>query len=280
MPDPRRDYLTSLLEQYWFAPPVALWRAIELRVLAEESFPRPILDLGCGDGLIADVLFAGEPPLEVGFDPWFDQVRKAPATGAYDAVQQAMGDSMPYPDGAFRTVLSNSVLEHIPQLDPVLVEAARVLAPGGHLVITVPSDAFRRHLGGYRDRAALDDLQGAEAYADGVDRWLEHHRYPTPDQWRGMLNEVGLELIRARYYVPGDVVTLWDRANNSFGLHGRSGRLYRWLVSPRLRPLGYQRFIRRWIVRTLSQRWRQAYEMTIPAGDSGGGLLIVGEKAG
>ncbi len=62
MPDPSRDYLTLLLDQYWFAPPVALWRAIELRTLVAEEFPRPILDLGCGDGLIAQVLFGGDPP--------------------------------------------------------------------------------------------------------------------------------------------------------------------------------------------------------------------------
>ncbi|MGC9348759.1 MAG: methyltransferase domain-containing protein [Anaerolineae bacterium] len=280
MPDPTRDYLSLLLNQYWFAPPVALWRAIELRVLAEESFPRPILDLGCGDGLIAEVLFAGEPPIEVGFDPWFGQVQKAPTTCAYREVQQALGDSMPYPDASFQTVLSNSVLEHIPQLGPVLAEAARVLAPGGRLIATVPSDAFRRLLGGYRDHLARGDRRAAEAYADGVDRWLEHHRYPTPKAWREMLDDVGLRLTRAQYYVPRDVVALWDEANISYGLRGKGINLYRWLASPRLRPLGYQRWIKRWIVRTLSQRWRQAYEMNVPPDAAGGGLLVIGEKVG
>ena len=41
-----RDYLTELLTTYWFAPPVALWRAVELRVAAEERYERPLLDLG------------------------------------------------------------------------------------------------------------------------------------------------------------------------------------------------------------------------------------------
>jgi SAM-dependent methyltransferase len=279
MPDPERDYLTLLLDQYWFAPPVALWRAIELRTLASEAFPRPILDVGCGDGLIARVLFDGDPSIEVGFDPWLDQVRKAPATGAYASVQQAMGHAMPYASGSFGSVLSNSVFEHIPDLDPVLDEIARVVRPGGRVLFTVPSDAFRRLLAGYRDRIAAGDQAGAEAYATEIDAWLSHHRYPTPDEWRETLSGVGLRLLRTAYYVPAAVMTLWDRGNTTYGVRTRKGMpLYRWIASPRLRRFGYQRWVRRRIVRALGQRWRQAYAMDVPVGEVGGGLLVVGEK--
>ncbi len=279
MPDPKRDYLTLLLNQYWFAPPVALWRAIELRTLATETFARPILDLGCGDGLIAQVLFEGEAPVESGFDPWLAQVRKAPATGVYLRVQQALGSAMPYPSGIFGSVLSNSVLEHIPDLDPVLREAARILQPGGRVFFTVPSDAFRRLLSGYQDRANTGDAAGAEAYAAGVDAWLEHHRYLSPDMWDAALQRAGLHLIRTAYYVPPAVMRLWDRSNSRYGVRrGQGNPLYRWLVSPRLRGLGYQRWIRQWVVSSLSKCWREAYAMDCAPGEAGGGLLVVGEK--
>ncbi len=279
MPDPTRDYLALLLSQYWFAPPVALWRAIELRVLAAESFPRPILDLGCGDGLIAEVLFQDEPPIEAGFDPWLDQLRQAPRTGAYQSLHQALGEAMPYRNESFATVLSNSVLEHIPDLAPVLTEAARVLRPGGRLIVTVPSDAFRRLLAGYRQRADAGDAQGAEAYAAQVDRWLEHHRYLSPEAWRRALSEVGLVLKRTAYYVPAPVVETWDRANTTYGVFpGRGTPFYRWLASPRFRKLGYQRWLRGWIVRILRRQWREAYQMDVAEAEVGGGLLIVGEK--
>jgi SAM-dependent methyltransferase len=281
MPDPTRDYLTLLLNQYWFAPPVALWRAIELRTLATEAFPRPILDLGCGDGLIAQVLFQGEPPVESGFDPWMAQVRKAPTTGIYGCVQQALGDAMPYANSSFRSVLSNSVLEHIADLDPVLREASRVLRPGGRVVFTVPSDAFRHLLSGYQDRVATGDPQGAEAYAAEIDAWLEHHRYPSPQEWDTMLRHVGLRLIRTAYYVPPVVMRLWDQANMTYGVRAGEGRpFYRWLVSPRLRKLGYQHWVRRWIIQKLSKRWRQAYTVDVAPGEAGGGLLVVGQKEG
>lgn len=279
MPNIKRDYLTLLLNQYWFAPPVALWRAIELRVLAQEAFERPILDLGCGDGLIAQVLFDQEAPIEVGFDPWLDQVIKAPTTGAYRETQQALGAAMPYRDGGFATVFSNSVLEHIPDLEPVLKEAARVLRPGGRLILTVPSDAFRGLLGGYRERMERGDAAGAEAYATGVDAWLAHERYPTPDEWAGMLRRVGLDLVHATYYVTPEVMSIWDRANKTYGVRSESRAFYRLLASPRLRRLGHQAWVRRWAVQTLSTRWREAYETDVPEGEVGGGLLVVGERS-
>jgi len=280
MPDPSRDYLTQLLEQYWFAPPVALWRAVELRILAAECFPRPALDLGCGDGLIAQVLFAGDPPIEMGFDPWLTQVRKAPAAHTYITVQQALGNAMPYSSNHFATVFSNSVLEHIPDLAPVLREAVRVLKPGGKFIATFPSDAFRQLLAGYRSRIAVGDPEGAEAYATKVDCRLEHHRYLSPKAWHDLLGGLGLRLVRHNYYIPAEVAVVWDRANSTYGIHEHGLPIYRWLASPRLRKLGYQKWIKRAIVRRLSVRWRCLYEMDVAQDASGAGLLVVAEKVG
>lgn len=278
MPSPNRDYLIQLLDAYWFAPPVALWRAVELRTLAHESFPRPILDLGCGDGLIARVLFDGDPPIDAGFDPWWDQLRQGAASGMYRTVQQAYGNAMPYPDDSFGTVFSNSVLEHIPDLEPVLHESGRVLRPGGRFITTVPSDAFRRLLAGYRDCAAVGDLAGAEAYATRIDTRLAHHHYHSPKEWAAMLERAGIRLLSARYYLPASVAAMWDKSNGDFGITEDGRPFYRWLASPRLRGLGFQALVRREVVRRLGRSWRRSYEMDVPEGGVGAGLLVVGEK--
>ena len=55
---------------------------------------------------------------------------------------QALGNGLPYADRRFATVISNSVLEHIPQVDDVLAEIARVLQPGGRFIFCVPGDHF------------------------------------------------------------------------------------------------------------------------------------------
>ena len=271
-----RDYLTELLRTYWFAPPVALWRAIELRVAAAESvYAHPLLDLGCGDGLIGQVIF-GAGGVDVGFDPWPEQLHQAARSGVYHHLDRAVGDRMPYPDGCFATVFSNSVLEHIPDPAPVLREVGRVLRPGGHFVFTVPSDAFRSMLDGYVRRQAIGATPAAEAYAAGVDAWLAHHHYHTPDEWKALLENADMALVRTRYYVPEPVERLWDRMNTRFGLRGRS--LWGILASPRLRPLGYQPFLRSLVVTILSRRWRPYYEMDVPDGERGGGLLVVARR--
>jgi SAM-dependent methyltransferase len=274
-----RDYLTELLEAYWFAPPVALWRAIELRTAARacQESEHPLLDLGCGDALIGEILFGSSGGVDVGLDPWAGQLRRAARSDAYRHVDQAYGDRLPYPSRSFATVFSNSVLEHIPDVRPVLREAARVLRPGGRFIFTVPSDAFRRLLDGYARRRAAGDREGAEAYAARVDRQLEHHHYYTPDEWRALLSGAGLTLVKGTYYVPEGVERFWDRMNSRFGV-GERRSAWNVLASPRLRALGYQRLLRRLVVKRLSRSWRPHYEKDVLPGRKGGGLLIIARR--
>jgi len=271
------DYLIESLEAYWFAPPVALWRAIELRVAAEEEYETPVLDLGCGDGLIARILFGAEARVEAGLDPWMEQLRQAARSGAYRHVELGHGHTLPYADGTFATVFSNSVLEHIPDLPPVLREVRRVLRPDGRFIFTVPSDAFRYFLDGYIQRKRRGDIRGAEAYAAAVDAQLEHHHYYNPTDWRNLLATVRLEVVETHYYIPERVERLWDWMNRRYGI-GQRFSAWGLLASPRLRFLGYQALLRRAVVRKLSRRWRSYYEMDVPAGEKGGGLLVVARR--
>jgi SAM-dependent methyltransferase len=277
MTDITQDFLTELLDKYWFAPPVALWRAVELRIAAEEQYARPVLDLGCGDGLIGEVLFGSDSGVDVGVDPWLDQVRQAARSGVYRRVDLASGQHLPYQAGAFATVFSNSVLEHIEDVESVVREVGRVLRRGGRFVFTVPSDAFRSLLDGAIRRQEAGDPAGAQAYAASIDEWLAHFHYHTPDQWADILGRAGMSLVKARYYIPKQVERLWDRMNGRFGVQSQWS-VWSLLVSPRLRSLGYQSGLRKLVVSTLSRRWRSFYEMDVPAGEQGGGLLIVGKR--
>jgi SAM-dependent methyltransferase len=279
------DYLAELLTAYWFAPPVGLWRAVELRVAAEEQYERPLLDLGCGDGLVGQVLFGKEPYADVGLDPWADQVRRAARTGVYRHLAVGDGHHLPYADGTFATVFSNSVLEHIPDVGKIVHEVGRVLRcpdpntgqAGGRFVFTVPSDAFRPFLDGYVRKMAAGHVRGAEAYAAAVDARLEHYHYHTPREWQRLLASAGMTLVKARYYIPQEVEQFWDRMNVSYGI-GQRRSAWAMLVSPRLRALGYQALVRRIVVRILGRYWRRYYEMDVPLGEKGGGLLIVARR--
>jgi SAM-dependent methyltransferase len=272
-----RNYLNELLTAYWFAPPVGLWRAVELRVAAEEEYSRPLLDLGCGDGLVGRVLFGTGKTVDVGLDPWVNPLRRAVRSDVYRHVHAADGHRLPYPTGTFATVYSNSVLEHISDVGSVVREAGRVLRIGGRFIFTVPSDAFRHLLDGYARRLAAGDVRGAERYAAGVDTRLEHLHYHTPAEWQRLLVAAGMTLIKARYYIPEQVERLWDRMNARFGI-GQRRSAWSLLVSPRLRFLGHQAIVRRIVVRQLSRRWRPYYEMDVRPGYKGGGLLLVARR--
>ena len=138
-PDPGDDFLWQHLK----ALPAfrALLRAVEARFY-QDLLPlaEPVLDVGCGDGHFASVAFPH--PLTAGVDPESAVLGEAKERGAYRVLARALGNGLPYADGHFATVVSNSVLEHIPGVDAVLVEIARVLQPGGRFICCVPGDQF------------------------------------------------------------------------------------------------------------------------------------------
>jgi ubiquinone/menaquinone biosynthesis C-methylase UbiE len=130
-----------------------LARSVEAGVIADAYLPSPELDLGCGDGSFAYAAFDG--PLAAGIDTDATMLGWAQRLGAHRSLALASAAALPFRDGAFNSVVCNSTLEHIPEADAVLREAHRVLAPGGSLLVTVPSEHFfPYHLGSTVARAA------------------------------------------------------------------------------------------------------------------------------
>jgi SAM-dependent methyltransferase len=55
-----------------------------------------------------------------------------------DGIRHENALGLSFRDRSFNVVVSNDVLEHVPDPERCLREAARVLKPGGHLLMTVP----------------------------------------------------------------------------------------------------------------------------------------------
>ncbi len=101
-----------------------------------------LLDVGCGDKPYEDV-FLPHVEAYVGVEhdaTWTGTV--SALHGKADVVYA--GDRLPFEDGSFQTVLSNQVAEHVPNPGHLWAEMARVLAPGGCLLLTVPF-SYRLH---------------------------------------------------------------------------------------------------------------------------------------
>jgi SAM-dependent methyltransferase len=178
----------------------AILRAIEARFYQDMDLPAPTLDIGCGDGHFASLTF--DRPLEVGLDPWWEPIREASRRAAYRLLTRADGGRMPFSDGYFSSAVSNSVLEHIPHLEVVLSEAARVLKPGAPFIFCGPNHRFLDHLS---IASALDrvGLQGpAEAYRAFFNRISRHYHSDSPQVWQARLDQAGFEVIRYWHYFP------------------------------------------------------------------------------
>jgi len=198
-PSGTRD-TTYCLERLLTKAPLhrALVRAAECRLLSEQELPRPILDVGAGDGSFAWAVFA-EPP-EVGIDPDSRALRDARRLGAYLSLAAGSGASLPFRDGPFASVISNSTLEHIPDLEPVIAEMSRVLAPGGTTVITAPSERFFDFTFGVRFFRFLRLGFLANLYRRWIGRVSRHYHCDPPTVWRERLAQAGLSLLEWRYY--------------------------------------------------------------------------------
>lgn len=210
-----------------------LLRAVEARFYQDLDLPEPVLDLGSGDAHFASVAF--DHPLAVGVDPWTPPLREARRLrrGVYRLLLQADGGALPFASNYFASAMSNSVLEHIPVLEPVLADVARVLRPGAPFNFCVPSDYFLRFLSisGGLHRAGLHGPAGAyEAFFNRISR---HYHCDGPEVWRQRLEGAGMRLEKYWYYFsPGALRALeWG---HYFGLpaavaHSLTGH---WVLAP------------------------------------------------
>ena len=242
----------------------ALLRAVEAKFYEDLPLPEPILDLGCGDGHFASAMPPHAP--FVGLDPWWGPLVESKGRTAYSFVMQASGAAIPFPSAHFSTVVSNSVLEHIPDLDPVMAEVKRVLKPGGQFVFCVPSEHFLEFLSIARGLRRIGLRGPASAYEAFFNRISRHHHCDDPATWRARLDQAGLKLVRHWYYFSQDALATLEWGHYFGAPSAVTKKMFgHWIVAPTRANL--------WLTDKLVRRY---YDEPLPA--QGAYLFFIAEK--
>jgi SAM-dependent methyltransferase len=161
----------------FYGPRHAYREALMMRTLLP-TLPGPrVLNAGCGAGsLTLRMLDAGLEVTSVDASEAFvERLRRmvderAPGPGRSVAVAVADLHALDAADGSFDGVVCGEVLEHLDDDRRAMREFARVLAPGGVAVATVPANPWRY---------------------DWLDHWAGHRRRYTPEAMRERLEAAG-----------------------------------------------------------------------------------------
>lgn len=189
--------------------PSFVWRTGQVRRLAiiERYAPlagRRVLDLGCGVGQYVRA-FQREGARAYGCDVETARLRAARDAGT-PGLATAVGEALPYRDGAFDVVVLNEVIEHVRDDRLTLREVERVLTPGGTAIIFAPNRLypFETHGVFLRGRYIFGNIPLVN-WLPGVlrNRLVPHARAYRARDWRRLLADSRLEVVAHGYVYPG-----------------------------------------------------------------------------
>lgn len=105
----------------------------------------PVLDVGCGTGLVGRALHQAGFDTVVGVDLSADSLVYAEQTGLYRELHQVDFQQVPtsFADDAFEALVCVGVMTYLPDVAATVGEFCRVVAGGGTIVFTQREDIWR-----------------------------------------------------------------------------------------------------------------------------------------
>ncbi len=178
-----RAYFSWVLPQRW-------WQRWRYRIVTRwADRVGKVVDIGCGSSRIFEAL-----PGSVGLDIDRSKLRYRRPLG--NPLVCASLERLPLPDAHFDQVICSQVIEHVPEDPRIFSEFARVLKPGGTLVLGTPD--YDRWQWVVVEWVYGWALPGAYAH--------EHITHYTLDSLRRILDEHGFEVDEHRYVFQGELI--------------------------------------------------------------------------
>jgi len=228
----------NFLLNYLTNAPMALGieRFLECEILSQQEFIPPILDIGCGDGLFAHILF--DERIDIGVEPNLKELKRAKSFNAYRELINSSGEQIPKNDRFYNTIFANSTLEHIQNLQPVLREVHRLLASSGKFYVTVPTNMFDKFTVMYQILSFLRLKKFAEKYKKFFNKfWKQYHHYKKED-WEEIFIDAGFKIIEFREYDSKIICLINDfLVPFAFLPFITKKLLNRWIISKRIRKV-------------------------------------------
>lgn len=211
----------SKLKNIYKNPAIVLFRWLELNAIHTEisqmniSLGRPSIDLGCGNGEIASILF--NEKFSIGLDNnEAGDVKNAIESNKYKKVIIENAENISLNSSSISLVFSNSVIEHIPNINAVLNSVYRILKKNGLFIFTVPTANFSKNLFFSSIFNSIKIHSLANKYAKYRNRKLNHYHLYTHLKWSRILKNHGFNILSYRYYISPRNLQLWDFAAISF----------------------------------------------------------------
>jgi SAM-dependent methyltransferase len=148
-----------------------------------------LLDVGTGPGHVAERA-AARGARTVGID--LAEAMLAVARERLPGVEFVRGDAeeLPFPDGSFDAVVGGFVLNHLPDPERAVAEAARVLVPGGTVAFSLWDRPERMRVTGVVAEAI--EAAGVEP-GDEIPPGPDPYRFAADDELRGLLERAGFD---------------------------------------------------------------------------------------
>lgn len=200
----------GFLKKYLKKVPIslALVRATECRELSEENYLGPVLDIGSGNGLFTSILF--KDSIDMGLDISYKEIKQAKKTSKYKYLVASNVEQISIKDESFSTIFSNSVLEHITNLNKALKEIHRILKKDGTLIFTVYTGTFGDTLFYSKILTKLGLPKIADFYARTINQVFNHKNLFSLEEWEEMLTINGFKVVKFKQYLPEKIMNIFD----------------------------------------------------------------------